>query len=110
MSETYQDKRGGRRKGLRREFHYAARLIGGESTTPWNGFVLDISDGGAQLEVLNPQDVPDEFDLLIGGKSDIRRRCRVIWRSQARIGVRFIRPPARLPASPNASFWARQRP
>ena len=49
--------------------------------------VRNLSVSGASLEVASPIGVPETFALEMerGG-----RRCRVIWRSEKRIGVRFI--------------------
>jgi hypothetical protein len=76
--------------------------------TQWNAFIIDISDSGAQLEVLNPQELPDELSLMIGGHASVQRACRVVWRSDARVGERFVRRPERLPTTPNANFWAQR--
>lgn len=105
MSDApYRDLGRGRRKTFRREFHYAAKLVGPD--TECNAFIIDISNSGAQLEVLNPQELPDEFSLLIGGQSAVQRLCRVVWRSNARLGVTFVREPARQPSTPTGTFWA----
>jgi hypothetical protein len=108
MSEQpFRDLGRGRRKSLRREFEYVVKLVA-PNQTHWNGFIIDISDSGAQLEVLNPQDVPDEFSMLIGGQSTVQRICRVVWRSDARLGVRFVRQPERVPRTPTGAFWAQR--
>ena len=94
----------GRRKKMRRDFHYSATLVG--PNTKWNAFIIDISDSGAQLEVLNPQEIPDQFSLLIGGQSAVNRVCHVVWRSDTRVGVKFVRQSEQAPTIPNGSFWA----
>lgn len=48
--------------------------------------VRNISDNGASLEVVSPIGIPDSIVLELEGD---RRRCRVIWRKEKRIGVRF---------------------
>jgi hypothetical protein len=53
--------------------------------------VVDLSESGAKLKVLATQNIPDEFSLLIGGHSEVKRRCRVVWRSGSTIGVQFLR-------------------
>lgn len=107
MSDApYRDFGRGRRKNRRREFHYLAKLLGPD--TQWNAFIVDISSSGAQLEVLNPQELPDEFSLTIGGQAAVQRVCRIVWRSDARIGVRFVRQPERLPTAPNTSLRRQQ--
>lgn len=49
--------------------------------------VRNLSDGGASLEVESPVGIPESVVLEMDGGD---RRCRVIWRKEKRIGVRFI--------------------
>jgi len=50
--------------------------------------VKNRSETGAQLEVNSPLYIPDQFTLYL--KHDqFKRRCRVVWRSEKRIGVTF---------------------
>ena len=48
--------------------------------------VRDISEMGAGLELSSDVNLPEEFDLVAEG---IRRRCRMVWRSDTRVGVAF---------------------
>ncbi len=48
--------------------------------------VIDISAGGACLEVVNAECLPQRFGLLHGR---VRKRCVVVWRTQNRVGVQF---------------------
>jgi hypothetical protein len=50
--------------------------------------VRDISSTGASLEAMNFAQVPGNFTLVIEMET-VERRCRVIWRKNARLGVRF---------------------
>jgi hypothetical protein len=51
--------------------------------------VVDFSDGGAGLTVINVQAVPDQFELEIKGE-DVRRICKVVWKKPPnRLGVSF---------------------
>jgi PilZ domain len=102
--ERYRDQGRGRRKSLRRDFHYSAKLLARDAKQ-WDAFIVDISESGAQLELTDARDVPDEFSLLIGGKGAVNRQCRVVWRSNERLGVTFMRQPQRLPSVPNGRFW-----
>jgi hypothetical protein len=53
-----------------------------------NCLICDISISGAALEITNPRDIPDRFDLVF--KADgTHIPCRVIRRNQERIGVTF---------------------
>ncbi len=48
--------------------------------------VRNLSNGGASLEVESPVGIPESIVLVMDGGD---RRCRVIWRKEKRIGVRF---------------------
>ena len=97
MSEgPFQDLGQGRRKSSRRTFHYSAKVIGPEAIQS-DGFIVDISGSGAQLEFFDTRDIPDAFSLLIGGQNGVKRLCHVVWRSHDRLGVKFVREPERLP-------------
>ena len=50
--------------------------------------VRNISDTGAALEVVTPLYIPDRFVLYIPS-DQFKRRCRIVRRSQRRIGVTF---------------------
>jgi len=53
--------------------------------------IRNLSATGAALDVASPIGIPDSFDLVIAREADAheRRRCRVAWRKQKRIGVVF---------------------
>ena len=53
--------------------------------------VRSVSDSGASLEIESPVGIPDAFAILISGES-VPRDCRVAWRKQRRIGVKFAAP------------------
>jgi hypothetical protein len=88
--ERFRDLGRGRRKSARRTFHYSAKVIGPHAIQ-WDGFIVDISESGAQLEFFDTRDIPDEFSLLIGGQGAVKRGCHVVWRSRDRLGVKFVR-------------------
>lgn len=48
--------------------------------------VRNLSVSGASLDVASPIGIPDAIVLEF---ESIRRQCRVIWRTERRIGVRF---------------------
>jgi len=95
----YRDSAQGRRKSPRRNFHYFAKVLG-PGAMQWDGFIVDISESGAQLELFDTEGIPDEFSLLVGGHGAVKRLCHVIWRSRDRLGVKFMRGPERLPTAP----------
>jgi hypothetical protein len=48
----------------------------------------DISHGGACLQVSDPQDIPDAFDLVLDAVAT-KKACRIVWRTRNKIGVAF---------------------
>ena len=53
-----------------------------------NCLISNMSISGAALEVSNPHDIPERFNLFF--KTDgTRIPCHVIWRQDERIGVAF---------------------
>jgi hypothetical protein len=55
--------------------------------------MTDISAGGAKLEMEAGFDVPDWFILTLSRNAGVRRNCRVAWRRDTSIGVRFVAAP-----------------
>lgn len=49
--------------------------------------VRNLSEAGAKIEVHSP--VPGTFDLVFDSDR-LRRSCRVVWRKEPMMGVRFI--------------------
>ena len=86
---TFQNLGWGRRKSLRRHFGYPGKMDFGGGTLPSACNIIDMSESGAQLYVAAELEVPPEFALLIGGKTDVRRHCYIVWRSGNRMGVQF---------------------
>ena len=80
MSERRNIGRGRTLKGARIAFHHDRSVI--------DCVVRNRSDTGACLQVASPLGIPDEFDL-IADADDARRPCRVVWRTEKRIGVEF---------------------
>ena len=53
--------------------------------------LCDVSATGARLS-LAPRvlaKLPEEFILVLAKRAKVRRRCRIVWRSQDEVGVRF---------------------
>ncbi len=50
----------------------------------------DISAQGARLAAPHPKSLPANFTLLLSNDGSSRRSCRVVWRSDAQLGVQFI--------------------
>src|SRR3954470_12336118 len=82
------------RKNVRRRFSQSAMLYSVTGTAIGNCIVHDISEGGAKLSVEAPANAPDELVLVLSRNGAIRRKCRVVWRSDHHLGVIF-EPPGR---------------
>jgi hypothetical protein len=50
--------------------------------------VRNLSEHGAALDVIRPRDIPDRFTLELPLEGTFHV-CRLIWRSEAEIGVTF---------------------
>jgi PilZ domain len=79
----------GRRKSLRRHFGYPGQMHFEDGVPPQPCVIIDMSESGAQLGVPADVAVPGEFSLLIGGNSHVRRLCKLVWRTDNRVGVEF---------------------
>ena len=51
--------------------------------------IWDVSAGGAKIEPLFQEPMPDEFEIFTD-EQDVRRSCAVIWRKKRKIGVAFV--------------------
>jgi hypothetical protein len=81
-----------KRKHLRRTINYPAFLDFGDGT-PWRECTMcDVSQEGAQLQVVDVEGVPDLFVLALRADGAARRQCRVAWRTKTQIGVEFVKP------------------
>lgn len=92
-----------KRKYGRRVIRYPAQIDAGEGIPLRECTVYDVSEEGAQIQVADPQKLPNEFALLLGYQGSARRRCRLMWRSSTRVGVRFLLDPKR---AATRSKWA----
>ena len=79
------------RRHKRFELRRPGFIFCGTSAPLYECFILDISEGGARIEVgeLIP---PKAFVLLLTPNGSVSRHCVTAWRRGAEIGVRFHRP------------------
>jgi hypothetical protein len=77
--------------------------------------LCDVSATGARLS-LAPRvlaRLPDEFILVLAKQAKVNRRCRIVWRGQDEVGVRFSARAAvktRPPAAANSATSAARSP
>jgi hypothetical protein len=50
--------------------------------------IRNLSDAGAALDVTSPVGIPDRFTLVVDTDHS-ELACRIVWRKETRIGVRF---------------------
>jgi hypothetical protein len=77
------------RKKPRRHFHYNARILIDEKGTTVQCSISDISETGARVTLESDCPLPERFMLLLTQTGAARRRCRVVWRTGATIGIEF---------------------
>jgi PilZ domain len=78
-----------KRKHIRRALRYTAWVGLGEGFPLRGCMVFDVSETGARLEIEKPQELPELFTLLLSGRGALFRHCRVVWRTENQVGVRF---------------------
>jgi len=77
------------RKNLRRPFHYNAKILVDKSTPPIPCSISNVSEKGARLALEDAGELPDSFVLLLTANGGARRHCRIIWRKDTIVGVKF---------------------
>ena len=78
-----------RRESMREPVRYSAWIDLGPAAAPQLCSVLDVSEEGARLLLASEVSLPQEFSLVFTRYGMIRRRCRLIWRSGAELGVSY---------------------
>ncbi|MFC0384247.1 PilZ domain-containing protein [Muricoccus vinaceus] len=76
-----------KRRWPRRRVHLSAQVSTGGSAL--DCVVLDLSDGGAQVEFAHPAPISAQVTLMIRNRGTYSARCR--WTSGARAGLEFIK-------------------
>ena len=76
------------RKSLRRPLRQLAWLAIGPSELHVCR-LSDISASGARIDVQESVTLPDHFMLFLTNNGAARRACRVVWRNEQQIGVKF---------------------
>jgi hypothetical protein len=79
-----------RRQGPRRSLLCIPQITSVEGTEHWDCTLVDISAGGVRLKLDHPHEVPEEFRLSLTNSRRLWRRCRVVWRTDAEIGARYV--------------------
>lgn len=77
-----------RRATVRRRTFKGGKLTFNKGLSVLDCLVRDLSNKGARLELATTVGVPDTFELTIA-PDRVKRFCKVAWRSQHHLGVRF---------------------
>jgi len=78
-----------RRKAIRRAIGYQAKILAADGSWNRSCRVLDVSQTGAKLAIEEADELPQDFILALSTSGPPMRRCRVVWRTQREVGVRF---------------------
>ena len=57
--------------------------------------MLDVSSGGAKLQVEATMELPATFILVLSTAGQVRRPCKPVWRGPKTVGVEFLKPAAK---------------
>jgi hypothetical protein len=82
-----------KRRNVRRPLSYPGNIDVGDGSPLRDCVLHDASEHGAQIAVAAPDELPDTFILALGFEGTARRRCRVVWRTEDRIGVEYLKDP-----------------
>jgi hypothetical protein len=78
-----------RRKKRRQRTLKAGKIVFNQQRSVLDCTARDLTEMGACLVVGSSVGIPKMFELLIP-IDDVKRSCRVIWRSADRVGVKFV--------------------
>jgi len=85
------DTEGNRRRERRQRVYKRGRLVFNNGFSVFDCLVRNVSSGGAMLEMETLLGVPRSFQVIID-QGTTGRPCRVIWRTDKRMGVAFADP------------------
>lgn len=77
------------RKAYRKEIHQTVMMLNTDESIIGLGTILNVSNTGARIEPPVTTEVPNEFILLLTKNGKVRRHCKISWRTEVAIGVRF---------------------
>lgn len=94
ISAEIERRQGNRRSEPRHRVARSATISEHNAPRPIPCVVLDISKGGARLELPNNGGIPHRFMLNFELDGE-ERLCEVVWRKDTSVGVRFVDPSRR---------------
>jgi hypothetical protein len=78
------------RKHPRRNVQQFGMILNSDGSDPVRCTMIDVSASGARLRLNAASEVPDEFTLVLSKAGRVRRRCRIVWRREDIMGIRFV--------------------
>src|SRR5262245_35018954 len=78
------------RKAKRTRRRNAAWIVLSSGGVRIPSVLWDVSESGARIAAARASSLPQVFCLLLGNDGKSRRYCRVVWRKDGQVGVRFI--------------------
>ncbi len=78
------------RKDSRRLMSHTCWIVTGAKSQPQQCQLSDASDSGGKIAVPDAEKVPDKFILLLTENGAAARKCKVVWRKDREVGVRFL--------------------
>lgn len=79
-----------KRKSVRRQVLGGGRITVPDGSIMEKCLVVDMSEGGARLEVKKADELPESFLLLLSHDGRLNRHCSVVWRQGSSVGVKFV--------------------
>ena len=81
----------------RRSFRHATNCPAwieiGDQTQTRSCTIVNASAYGVRIMVASPNDLPEEFSLVLAFRGqNITRRVRIVWSSDEEVGVRYLGP------------------
>jgi hypothetical protein len=80
---------GEKRTSKRKPLHQRAWITAGKGASVVDCTLSDISESGARIKFEKPGELPEGFILMFTANGQPSRWCRVVWRSDSHVGVRF---------------------
>jgi hypothetical protein len=81
-----------RRQHVRVEWVSPGIIYTGDGAGGRPCIVSNLSNGGAKLNAIRADGVPDEFMLSLNPRRGPSRKCYVVWRGKNALGVEFAEP------------------
>ena len=82
------------RQSPRQRENRAAWIEVNNGAAPMDCIFWDVSEAGVRITIDTPRSVPQEFFLVLSRDGKVRRRCRVVWRSNEQVGACFLSAPS----------------